>query len=123
MSFNIEKLKQIAKPCDKRAKEIANQRRQNREWLKMSQDIALLVHYHLRNSGMSQKILAEKMDVSPTYISRLLKGKENLTLETINKLQSALNQNIISIAHPYISQQVCVFPTKSLAVHRQQMQE
>ena len=34
MSFNIEKLKQIAKPCDKRAKEIANQRRQNREWLR-----------------------------------------------------------------------------------------
>ena len=116
MSFNIEKFKQIAKPCNKGAKEIAKQRRQNREWLRMSQDIALLIHYHLRNSGISQKTLAEKMNVSPTYIGKLLKGKENLTLETINKLQSALNQNIISIARPYMSQQVCTFRTKPLTM-------
>ena len=67
----------------------------------MSQDIALAIHYHLRQSGMSQKSLAEKLGVSPTYVAKLLKGNENLTLETISKVQEVIGRELVSVCRPY----------------------
>ncbi|MBR3567213.1 MAG: helix-turn-helix transcriptional regulator [Salinivirgaceae bacterium] len=37
--------------------------------------------------GLTHKQLAERMHCSPQYVSRLLKGEENLSLETICKLE------------------------------------
>lgn len=109
MAFDLEKLAEMANPRSERAKDKARFRKENREWLRMSQDIALAVHYYLRNNGMSQKELAEKMGVSPAYIGKLLKGRENLTLETICKLQSSIGSTLISIAQPYVSKTVIEF--------------
>ena len=49
----------------------------------------------LENLNMSQKQLAELVGCSPQYVSRLLKGEENLTLETLCKLERALNVPIM----------------------------
>lgn len=106
MTFNTEKLAEIAKPRSEEAKAKAQFRRDNREWIRMSQDIALSLHYYLRKSGMSQKDLAGKMMVSAAYVGKLLKGTENLTLETICKLQNAIGEELLSLAHPYIFKQV-----------------
>jgi len=46
--------------------------------------------------GMTQKKLAELMNVSPQQISKILKGQENLTLETISKLSETLGVDLIS---------------------------
>ena len=35
------------------------------------------------------------MGCTPQYVSRLLKGEENLSLETISKLENALNVAIL----------------------------
>ena len=106
MTFNTEKLAEIAKPRSEDAKAKAQYRRDNREWIRMSQDIALSLHYYLRKSGMSQKDLAERMAVSAAYDGKLLKGNENLTLETICKLQNAIGEELLSLTHPYIFRQV-----------------
>ena len=45
--------------------------------------------------GMSQKQLAEKMNCSPQYISKVLRGRENLSLETLTKIENALKISII----------------------------
>ena len=45
--------------------------------------------------GMSQKQLAEKMNCSPQYISKVLRGRENLSLETLAKIENALEISII----------------------------
>ena len=45
--------------------------------------------------GISQRQLAERMGCSPQYVSPLLKGEENLSLETICKLENALNLSIM----------------------------
>lgn len=103
MAFDLEKLAEMATPRSERAKDKARFRKENREWLRMSQDIALAVHYYLRKNGMSQKKLAERMGVSPAYIGKLLKDRENLTLETICKLQSSIGSTLISVAQPYVS--------------------
>ena len=39
---------------------------------------------------ITQKQLAERMNCSQQYISKILKGKENLSLETLTKKENAL---------------------------------
>ena len=56
----------------------------------------------LKESGLSQKELAERMHCSPQYISKLLKGSENLTLETISKLEECLDLDIVNSALSYV---------------------
>lgn len=52
----------------------------------------------LDEKKMTQTDLAEKMGVSRQQISKIVKGHENLTFETIDKLEKALNIKLITIA-------------------------
>lgn len=70
-------------------------RLENRRWLRYSQLIAMQVLARMSELGMTQKQLSEKMNCSQQYVSILLKGGENLTLETIAKLEDALEMDII----------------------------
>ena len=49
----------------------------------------------MKYQNISRQELAERMECSPQYVSRLLKGEENLSLETICKLEEALNIAIL----------------------------
>jgi transcriptional regulator with XRE-family HTH domain len=62
----------------------------NKKWLDQSSNIAINVLLSLKQKGWSQKQLAENMKVSAQQINKIVKGKENLTLETISKLENAL---------------------------------
>ena len=73
----------------------AKYRLENRDWLKKSAGIALKVLGALKDQRLSQKELAERMSVSPQQINKIVKGQENLTLETISKLENALGIQII----------------------------
>lgn len=101
MAFDLNKLSQMAKSRPEEAKQKATDRKKNREWLRISQDIALALHYYLRSMRITQKELADKMQVSPTYVGKLLKGQENLTLETICNIQKVIGKNLISVSQPY----------------------
>jgi len=80
-------------PSDWKAK--AKYRRDNREWLKKSAAIAVRVLDALKAQNLSQKELAERLNISPQQISKIVKGQENLTLETISNLEIALGIQII----------------------------
>jgi transcriptional regulator with XRE-family HTH domain len=45
--------------------------------------------------GITQKQLAERMECSQQYISKILKGTENLSLETLTKIECALGITVI----------------------------
>jgi transcriptional regulator with XRE-family HTH domain len=62
----------------------------NKKWLDQSSNIAINVLLSLKQKGWSQKQLAENMKVSAQQINKIVKGRENLTLETISKLENAL---------------------------------
>ncbi|GAA5225111.1 hypothetical protein GCM10025777_57420 [Membranihabitans marinus] len=68
---------------------------QNRDWLERSQDIALKILQILREKNMSQKDLAQILDVSPQQVNKWVKGKENFRLDTISKLENALGTELI----------------------------
>ena len=45
--------------------------------------------------GINQNQLADKMGCSRQYISKVLKGRENLSLETLYKIEKALDISIL----------------------------
>ena len=83
-------------------RENAQWRRENRRWLRYSGFIALTVMHRLEELKMSQKELAEKMKCSPQYVSKLLKGSENLTLDTISKLEECLDLDLVRSALTHV---------------------
>jgi len=77
--------------------EEARYRRENRTWLRKSQRIAIRILQTLDEKNMQQKELAEAMGVSPQQVSKIVKGKQNLTLETISKLESVLGVKLFEV--------------------------
>jgi len=69
----------------------------NKEWLDKSALIAVKILSALRNQSLSQKDLAEKINVSPQYINKVLKGGENLSLATICKIEKSLSITLIAV--------------------------
>ncbi|SDD70852.1 Helix-turn-helix [Dyadobacter soli] len=80
-------------------------RQQNEYWLDMSSDIALEVLSTLRAKGMTQREFAELMGCSPQYISKILKGSENLTLETICKMEKVLQIKLIETPYSHLREE------------------
>ena len=84
---------QPATPSNWREK--AEWRRENRDWIRHSQEIALAMLNKMDELKMSQTALAKQLGCSQQYVSKLLKGGENLSLETISKIEKALTITII----------------------------
>ncbi|HEX3934998.1 MAG TPA: helix-turn-helix transcriptional regulator, partial [Puia sp.] len=82
-----EKLTRLASDRTSDCKAEAQYRCENKEWQKKSAAIATFVLEALKAQNLSQKDLAEKLDVPPQQISKIVKGQENLTLETITNLE------------------------------------
>jgi ribosome-binding protein aMBF1 (putative translation factor) len=91
MKTNREKFLALVSEIDTKTEEKSIWRIANRQWLHVSQDIAFDILEKLDDLGWSQKDLAEKMGESPQYVHKLVKGSENLTLETLVKLQTLLD--------------------------------
>lgn len=66
------------------------------EWMLHSQTIAMIMLNRMEQFGMTQKALAMKMNCSQQYISKVLKGRENMSLETLCKIEKALDVKIVN---------------------------
>lgn len=98
----LTKLKLMAVPDTTWIKE-AEYRQENEYWLNKSFDIALAVLRTLRKKELTQRDLAELMGCSPQYISKILKGSENLTLETICKMEKVLQIKLIETPYSHLN--------------------
>ena len=76
-------------------REKAEARRANKPWLRFSQQVAIAMLDRMEQLGLTQKKLAELMGCSQQYISKVLKGRENLSIETIFKIEDALQLHIL----------------------------
>ncbi|HOF21100.1 MAG TPA: helix-turn-helix transcriptional regulator [Bacteroidales bacterium] len=77
----------------------------NKDWLNKSALIAIKILSTLRSQSITQKALADSMGVTPQYINKVVKGYENLSLETICKIERSLGISLISVPS-YESSQV-----------------
>ncbi len=69
----------------------------NKDWMDKSALIAIKILRTLRNQSLSQKDLADSIGVTPQYINKVSKGRENLSLTTICKIEKSLSITLISV--------------------------
>jgi transcriptional regulator with XRE-family HTH domain len=93
---NKEKFLALVSEKDNSTLEQIKWRVENRAMLKESQKIALKVLLKLEELGWKQADLAREMGVSPQQISKIVGGKENLSITTQIKLQSILNIPVLA---------------------------
>lgn len=94
-AIDILKNNQVKTPGNKQMLKDVEFLRKNQDWLPYSTAIAIRVLHRMKALGVTQKQLAESLGCTQQYISVLLKGRENLTLETIAKLEKALHFDLI----------------------------
>ncbi len=66
-----------------------------KNWVQYSQRIVAVMSERMSELGLTQQMLAEKMNCTQQYISNVLKGRKNMSLETICKIENALDIEII----------------------------
>ena len=102
MSRAIEFLEAHQSPTPSRWRDDAQWRRDNEYWLKYSRYITLQVLRAMDEQSVTQVVLAKRMGCTQQYVSNLLKGSSNMTLETIARLENALNIDLIKSAMTYV---------------------
>ena len=93
----LNKLNGIVSDTPSQWHEDVKQRAEEKPWKKRSQAVALAVLRTLRAKKMNQKELAEQLGVSAQQVNKWVKGKENFTLETIAKLEAALDIQLMEV--------------------------
>ena len=91
----VDKLREHQSPTPSKWREQAEYRRANKEWLRRSQQIAMMMYDKMEQISMTQTALATRMGCSQQYVSKVLKGTENLSIETICKIENALDLAIL----------------------------
>ena len=95
MNKIIEKLEQHQTETPSAWKEKAEERIANKPWLRYSQYVAMMMLDKMEEIGLNQRGLAERMRCSQQYVSKILKGQENLSIETICKIEEALEIELL----------------------------
>ena len=93
---NLEKLKTLVSLEPSKTLEKNANRIKNRAMLRESQLIAFKVLRKLDELSWSQRDLAKALEVSQQQITKIVSGKENLTIETQIKLQQTLDIPILA---------------------------
>lgn len=96
MGTAVERLKKYQSPTPSKWKEEAEWRRANRAWLRRSQTVAMRMLDRMAEMRWTQAQVAEKLGCSQQYVSRIVKGGENLTLEMLSKIEDALDIKILA---------------------------
>jgi transcriptional regulator with XRE-family HTH domain len=112
MGTVLENINKIASTEKSSWLDDAKVRQSKKDWTNRSFKIAVRILREIRaqkaTKGMTQKKLAQIMGVSPQYINKVVKGKENLTLETISKIEEVLGVQLIEVMLPETSQSIIV---------------
>ncbi len=89
------KLEKHKSPTPSHWREEAEYRLKNKSWLRHSQHIAVKMLERMEELGMTQQALANRLNCTQQYVSKVLKGRENLSLETLTKIEETLGLHLI----------------------------
>lgn len=70
--------------------EDAKWRQENEVWLKWSRSIALSIVDYMQENGLSRSDIADRLGVSPQYVSRILSGNTNFSFKSIAEIERKL---------------------------------
>lgn len=108
MSNKLEAL--VSKTPSKWVEE-SNKRFEDKEGLRYSQQVAVRILRTLREKKLSQKDLAELLNVTPQTVNKWVKGSENFGFFTIAKIEKALG---IKLMHIYENNNILIISTSSI---------
>ncbi len=77
----------------------------------ISFDISIQIFNRMKELELTKKEFAEKLGVSKAYITQLLRGKNNITLETLVKASDALGLSVVISLQPSertVTETVCL---------------
>lgn len=100
MNGTIDLMKQHESKTPSRFQENAEWRRENREWLKWSRDVALSLVDYMETNGINRNGLAERLGVTPQYVSKMLSGKIYFSFKSIAEIENKLSIRLLSIMDP-----------------------
>ena len=82
-------------------------------------DISVQIYKQMKKLGINKKELAEKLNVSKSYITQLLKGKSNMTIETLIKVAEALGMTLqIKLVEKTVNTEVDIRNDKNSALRK-----
>ena len=70
--------------------EDAKWRKENEVWLRWSRGIALSVVDYMQKNGLTRSDIANKLGVSPQYVSRILSGNTNFSFKSVAEIERKL---------------------------------
>jgi len=85
----IEYLESHSSDTQSKWREEAQFNRDNKAWLDYSRKIAVKLLLVMKQDHVTQQELAERMGCSQQYVSKILHGKENLSLDMIVRIEDA----------------------------------
>ena len=71
--------------------------RDNADWVTDAIVIAHKIMDALEDQGLKQKDLAARLNITPQAVNKIVKGRQNLTLGTIRRIEQALDISLISL--------------------------
>jgi len=97
-----------ATPTNKDAKwlQIAKWNEEHADALEDYMVIALRISSALKAKKMTQKELATQLGVTPQALTRIIKGRQNLTLNKVRQIEKALGISIMTIKKEVATQTV-----------------
>lgn len=98
MSKALEFLKEHESATPSRFVEEAQWRRENQGWLKWSRNVALSLIDYMQSNNMTRAGLANKLGVTPQYVSKLLSGKVNFSFKSIYEIEEKLGISCVSVS-------------------------
>lgn len=97
MKFNVERFKAIAKPANPDLMAEINYEIENEDWLHIAISLVGRARGAMRTRGITQAQLAQRLGVSPSEVCKLLSGRENLSIQTISKLERAIGVRLMIV--------------------------
>lgn len=97
MSTAVDFLKRHESISPSHFEENAKWRQENKAWLEWSRNVALSLVEYMESNGLNRNGLAERLGVSPQYISKILSGKVNFSFKSIAELEQKLNIKLLDV--------------------------
>jgi ribosome-binding protein aMBF1 (putative translation factor) len=94
----LKKLESVTATDSGKWKERVARKANNPRALEKSRVIAINILSQLRKLGMSQKDLADKLQVTPQTVNSWVKGNSNFTIETIVRIEEILEVELIGVS-------------------------
>lgn len=83
-----------------RFEENAKMRQENKTWLQWSRNVALVLIEYMQINNLNRNGLAEQLEVSPQYVSKLLSGKVNFSFKSMAEIEEKLGLKCLIVSSP-----------------------